>query len=397
MMKAQSFMDRLIPYLDDYQLTILKIQNWKNRAVPSGWWINLDMLENVALNKGGANMQPKELLQMYFETGIMVGRSLDGAGNPFPGNIQPVIPIENSNMAELAGFHQDLLQTVIAIEKMTGYNDITSGNPNPKTLVPGYEVAVTSTKRALAPMGFAEEYLSENLAEDVLCRMQQGLRKGGITGYAPAINTNSLRFIELSADISLRDYGIELQRKTSDDQKMWLLQQMQADIVNGFLDSSDAVMLVNTHNAKQAQMIWAYRVKRAKEKAHQQQMELMNQQTQGNMQVAQVAEQAKQATLQMELSSKENIKFMELQAELARKQMELNAQLQMKNMELMVKDKMNTDMSDAKRDVADTTAQAKIISSSIDHDAKMASTHLAGEQAKEKQEIANRKPSSTSK
>jgi len=63
----------------------------------------------------------------------------------------------------------------------------------------------------------------------------------------------------------------------------------------------------------------------------------------------------------------------------------------------MVKDKMNTDMSDAKRDVADTTAQAKIISSSIDHDAKMASTHLAGEQAKEKQEIANRKPSSTSK
>src|SRR5882672_2372017 len=57
-MRAQGIMERLVPYLDDYQLTILKIQNFKNRAVPSGWWIDLDALENVALNKGGKNMTP---------------------------------------------------------------------------------------------------------------------------------------------------------------------------------------------------------------------------------------------------------------------------------------------------------------------------------------------------
>lgn len=53
-------------------------------------------------------------------------------------NTQPVIPMANTAASELAMFYQDLLNTVMSIEKMTGYNDITSGNPNPKTLVPGY-------------------------------------------------------------------------------------------------------------------------------------------------------------------------------------------------------------------------------------------------------------------
>ena len=159
-MKAQGFMERLVPYLDDYQLTMLKIQNFKNRAVPSGWWINLDALENVALTKGGASMQPKELLQMFFETGVLVGRSLDAAGNPLAGNVQPVIPIENTAASELQMFYQDLINTISMVEKMTGYNDITSGNPNPKTLVPGYQLANQSTNDALFLLLFQKNVLA---------------------------------------------------------------------------------------------------------------------------------------------------------------------------------------------------------------------------------------------
>src|SRR6185503_19857930 len=138
-MKCQSTMDKLIPYADDYQLTCLKIQNFKNRAIPSGWWIDLDALENIALNKDGKNMSPKEVLQMLFETGTMLGRSMDAAGNPRSPNWKPMIPIENSVQAELEGFINDAMNTIGMIEKMLGFNDITSGNPNPKTLVPGYE------------------------------------------------------------------------------------------------------------------------------------------------------------------------------------------------------------------------------------------------------------------
>lgn len=359
-MKAQSFMSLLIPYLDDYQLTMLKIQNFKNRAVPSGWWIDLDALENVALNKGGKNMQPNELLQMFYETGVLVGRSVDASGNPQNPNWKPVIPIENTAASELAMFYQDLINTISMIEKLTGFNDVTSGNPNPKTLVPGYEVAQQSTADALYPMAAAEEYLSLKLAEAVLCRMQQGLKKAGtIEGYVPALNTNTINMIQLSSYIAFRDYGIQLEKKMSDDQRMWLLQQMQQDIMNGWLDTSDAVILVNTHNTKQAQMIWAYKVKKAKEAQNQQKLAELEKQNEGAIQSAQIAQQAELQKLQMELASKEKLEYMKIQGEL---QKEL---IRQQGESGRASEKHATQI-----EVADTTAQAKVITQQVSNMAK---------------------------
>jgi len=396
-MKAQGFMERLVPYIDDYQLTIYKIQNFKNRAVPSGWWIDLDALENVALSKGGAAMQPKELLQMFFETGVLVGRSQDGSGNPQSPNWKPVIPIENAAASELAMFYQDLLNTIMTIEKMTGYNDITTGNPNPKTLVPGYEMAQQSTNDSLYPMAYAEEYLTLCLAEDVLCRMQQGLRRGGISGYAPALNTNTLRAIQLNPGIKLRDYGIELQKKTTDDQKMWLLQQMQQDIANGFLNTSDAVMLVNTHNAKEAQMIWAYRVRKEKEKMQEYELQKIQANNEGASQAAQVAAQLDAQKIDQEWNYKLQHQQMLLEAELAKKQMELQAELQIKQYEMQIKYQMGAEANQTKETVADITAQAKVISSDIEQDGKAVAAEISGIHAQQKQEIANKKPTSSPK
>lgn len=364
-MRAQSFMSVLIPYLDDYQLTMLKIQNFKNRAVPSGWWIDMDALENVALNKGGKNMQPSELLQMFYETGVLVGRSVDASGNPQNPNWKPVIPIENTAASELAMFYQDLLNTVMSIEKMTGYNDITSGNPNPKTLVPGYEMAQQSTNDALYPLAFAEEYLTLQLSEAVLCRMQQGIKKAGtITGYAPALNSNTVRFIQIDSSMSLRDYGIELEKKMTDDQRAWLLQQMQQDIMNGWLDTSDAVILVNTHNTKQAQMIWAYKVKKAKERQQQQKMAEIQAQNEGSQQAAMIAQQGAMQQLQMEYQFKLKMEEMrvqgEIQKELIRQQGE-SGRASEKHATLI--------------EVADTSAQAKVITQQVSNLSKSSSNN----------------------
>lgn len=385
-MKAQGMMERLIPYLDDYQLTMLKIQNFKNRSVPSGWWINLDALENVALSKGGAAMQPKELLQMFFETGVLVGRSIGLDGNPLPANIQPVIPIENTAASELQMFFTDLVNTITAIEQMTGYNQITAGDPNPKTLVPGYETANISTNDALYPMAFAETYLSERLAEDVLLRMQQGIKKGGIEGYAPALNNNVLRFIQLSASIAMRDYGIMLEEKTTQEQKIWLMQLVQQDIANGYLDTSDAILIINTHNAKQAMEILAYRVKKAKQAAAEQKMRELEMANQGNLQNAQIAEQSKLAAKQMEgeieLQKTKMTIFGEIEKEKIRQQEETNRT----RLKIMGQGAVAADNNDAKVEAATITADAKIEAQS-----------MAVDGAIKKQEIANEKPVSTPK
>ena len=382
-MKAQSMMDKLIPYADDYQLTCLKIQNFKNRAIPSGWWIDLDALENISLNKGGKNMEPKEVLQMLFETGTMLGRSKDAAGNPMSPNWKPMIPLENSIQNELMGFIQDMQNTIQIIEKMLGYNDITSGNPNPRTLVPGYEIANQDTSDALYPLAFAEEVLTEELAGDVLCRMKQGLLKGKLTGVAPykGLGINTLRFIELDGDISSRDYGIELQKKSTEQEKAWILQQVNQDIANGLLDTSDAILVIETHNAKQAMQILAYRVKKAKEQQQNNAMQLNAQQGQQNQQSAQITAQSQQAIAQQEAQLKIQIAQIQAQTELQKEQIRAASN-----------ERIAAQSNSVKQSVGETAGQAKIISTALSGQSDIAKAHVAGLHQQQKQILSNAAP-----
>lgn len=368
-MKAQGMMERLIPYIDDYQLTMLKIQNFKNRAVPSGWWIDLSALEKIAMTKGGQDMQPKELLQMFFETGVLLGRSDTDGGTPQSPNWKPVIPIENTAASELQMFYNDLVNTISSIERITGYNDVTLGQASSKTLVPGYDAGQQSTNEALYPMVFAEENIMLRLAEAMLCRTQQALKRGNVSGFAPALNSNVLHFMEVSPSIAWRDYGIELEKRSSNDQKAWLMQAMQQDIANGFLNAADAITLINTKNVKEAQMIWAYRVKKEKENQQQQRMAEIQAQQQGNMQAAQIAQQAEAQKFQMQA-----------ELELQKEQMRIQGELEKERMRI----------ESAER-IAMANNNTKIQVSSEQGSAKENSTHIAGQSSIMKQQIANEK------
>lgn len=365
-MKAQGMMERLIPYLDDYQLTIYKIQNFKNRSVPSGWWIDLDALENVALNKGGKNMEPKALLKMFFETGVLMGRSHTLSGEPMGPNWKPVIPIENTAASELAVFYQDLIQTISQIEATTGYNAITSGDPNPKTLTPGYETANISTDDSLGGMATAEAWLTEQLAGDVLTRMQQGIRKGSIEGMIPykgALNSNALKFVSVSPDISDREYGIMLEEASTDGEKEWVMAQVQQDIANGMLDTSDAIMIISTHNAKSAMALLSYKVKKNKEMIAQQKQLEIQAQNQGSQQAAMIAAQSQQQLFQAEAQLKLQLKQIEVDGEIRKEELKQQYTLQgIREQNL------------AKQSVADTTGTAKVISSHVQNIPKLAET-----------------------
>jgi hypothetical protein len=368
-MKSQGIMERLIPYIDDYQLTMLKIQNFKNRAVPSGWWIDLSALEKIAMTKGGQDMQPKELLQMFFETGVLLGRSDTDGGTPQSPNWKPVIPIENTAASELQMFYNDLMNTLSAIEKITGYNDVTLGQASSKTLVPGYEAGQQSTNEALYPMVFSEENIMLRLAENMLCRTQQALKKGGVDGYAPALNSNLLHFMQISPEIAWRDYGIELEKRSSNDQKAWLMQVMQQDIANGLLSSADAITLVNTKNVKEAQMIWAYRVKKEKENQAAQRMAEIQAQQQGNQQAAQIAQEAEAARFQMQA-----------QLELQKEQMRIQGELQKEQMRIESAERIALSRNSTNLHVSSETASSK-----------ENSTHIAGQSSIMKQQVANEK------
>lgn len=285
-MRCLSMMERLIPVLDDLQMDFMRIQNLKARLIPNGFWIDLDALEATALQKGGKNMTTLQLLDMFYKTGILVGRSKDIMGENV--NYKPVIPLQNSIAAELTGMYQSVENNMMQLESMIGFNDATAGQTiNPKTLNGAVQQMDQTTNNALFPMQYGARWLMEQLANDMLIRTQQAVKKGGVSGYAPALGTNTLKFMEISPAIGAREYGILLEERPTDDQKQILLQQLGIDQQNQLVDSSDVMYIMNTYNIKQAQEMLAYKVKKNKQ--------AMQQAKQGEVQQQGEQQQAMQA------------------------------------------------------------------------------------------------------
>jgi hypothetical protein len=325
-MRTLSMMERLMPLADEYQMCIYRIQNFINRMVPSGWWVDLDALENVALNKGGENMKPVDLLQMFFETGILAGRSKDIMGNNV--NYKPVIPIDNNSYDQLKALYEHLQITITQMQSIIGLNELTDGStPNPKTLNGVASIAVESTNNSLFPIQFGERFLLESLANDMLLLMQQSLKMGKVEGFAKALNSNTLQFIAVSDELRMRDYGIMLDERPTDDQKQLLLMAIQQDQAHGYLDSADALYILNVYNVKQAQQMLAYKARKNKEAAQQSEMAKIQENNQGAQQAAMVAEQAKQQTLQLEWGLK--MQYMEREKELEGMLMQMEMQMKL--------------------------------------------------------------------
>lgn len=157
-----------------------------------------------------------------------------------------------------------------------------------------------------------------------------------------------------------------LEKKSTEQEKMMLLQAMQQDIASNLLDSSDAVMLINTHNVKQAQMIWSYRVKKAKEMMQQQEMEKIRLNNEGAKEAAMIAQQAA-AEMEMQRMEFEMQKDqMKYEYELSRLQMQLEAQAG-----------MNLENNMTKLEIADVDKDGRVGSASVQGQAKMTAQQIA--------------------
>ena len=67
--------------------------------MPFGWAIDLDAIEDVALGKGGAALKPSQVLDMFFQSQLLVYRRKDLGGNNV--NWKPIEVIQTSFAQEM--------------------------------------------------------------------------------------------------------------------------------------------------------------------------------------------------------------------------------------------------------------------------------------------------------
>jgi hypothetical protein len=294
--------EQCIPVVDSIMMAWYRLQQAVAEARPNGFSIDLDALEDIPLGRGGSDsLSPYETLELFLQKGVMPYRTRDLDGNRT--HYMPVNAIQGGLGNAAAEYYAVIQQNMQILRDILGFSEVSEGNAPERMLTTVAKLSDQATEDSLSPIANAEKLAFESMVNALMQRLQSVMRNNP-KNYINAIGQGSAKFISLSPELSMRDLAIKLENKPDAQEKEILLQYATKYMDAGLVSMEDLVMIRNTQNLKQAEMLLSYRMKKRREEIEQQaqQQSMMNGQIQ--QQSAMMAEQAKQQTLQLEYQLK---------------------------------------------------------------------------------------------
>ena len=315
--RIESLVSKSVGFADMIQLTHLKLQQVLSRMVPDGVYLDVDGLAEVDLGNG-TNYNPSEALNMYFQTGSIVGRSLTQDGELNRGKV-PVQELQTSNgMSKIQAMIQTYQYYLQMIRDVTGLNEARDGSTPAKDSLVGLQKLAaansnTATKHILQSLMYLTIRVCENISLRVADMLQFPLTEQSLLTSINTFNTNTLQEIK---KLSLHDFGIFLELEPEEEDKATLEQNIQIALQAGNIGLEDAIDLREIRNLKLANQSLKSRQKKKQEIERAQQLENIEAQAAAN------AESAEKAAL-AEVQKQQALAETEIQIEQAKSQFEI--------------------------------------------------------------------------
>ena len=355
--RIESLVSRITGFADMIQLTHLKLQQVMSRMVPDGVYLDADGLAEIDLGNG-TNYSPQEALNMFFQTGSVIGRSFTSEGDQNPGKV-PIQEIQSGNggakMQSLIGTYNYYLQM---IRDTTGLNEARdAATPDKNALVGVQKLAAANSNTATRHILQAGLYLTSETAECL------SLRISDIIEYSPTrdafiqqIGNHNVATLEEMQNLHLYDFGIFLELTPDEEEKALLENNIQVAVAQQGIDLEDAIDLREIKNIKLANQLLKIRRKQKQERDQAMQQQNIQAQSQANVQAQQAAAQMEmqkqQAMMQAETQleqMKAQIEAQKMQQEVFHKKELMQMEFQM-NMQLRQMDKQSVDQKEKQKE-----------------------------------------------
>ncbi len=321
--RIESLVGRMITYADLIQLTHLKLQQVIQRMTPSGVYVDADGLAEVDLGNG-TNYNPQEALNLYFQTGSIIGRSMTVDGDMNSGKV-PIQELpggggqQSQLLVQAYNYYMQMLRDV------TGLNEARDGSdPDPYALVGVQKLAAANSNTATRHILHSSLYITATIAEAISIRIKDVLQyhpqKEALISGIGRFSVGALKEME---NLHLHDFGIFLDLDPDEVEKQLVENNIQAALSRDQIFLEDVIDIRQIKNIKLANQLLKYR--RTKKEAADQQKAQKNiaAQSQANAQAAQAAELAKAQAENIKVEAKG--KLAELQTQLDIKKLESEA------------------------------------------------------------------------
>ena len=331
--RINSLVGRMMGFADMIQLTHLKIQQVISKVIPDGVYLDVDGLAEVDLGNG-TSYNAKEALNMYFQTGSILGRSMNTEGDPNGGRIpiQELVKSDGgSKINSLISTYQYYLQM---LRDVTGLNEARDGSmPNSDSLVGLQKLAAANSNTATKHILNAYLYLTVRTCENIVLRtadsVEFALTEEALKNSISTWNVGQLKDLK---NIHLYDFGIFFDMVPDEKEKEQLEANIQAALQSGSINLEDAIDIRQINNLKLANQMVKLKRKKAAEAA--QAANLANIEAQGaaNAQASEAAAMAEVQKRQAEIDTK--LKFEKGKSQFEIERMRVDAQIKRELMQL---------------------------------------------------------------
>ena len=330
--KIESLVRRVTGFADMIQLTHLKIQQVLARMVPDGVYLDADGLAEIDLGNG-TNYSPQEALNMFFQTGSVIGRSFTSEGEMNPGKV-PIQEIQSGSggqkLQTLIGNYNYYLQM---IRDTTGLNEARDGSmPDKNALVGVQKLAAANSNTATRHILQSGLFLTSQVAECL------SLRISDIIEYSPTaeafiqqVGAHNVATLEEMSNLHLYDFGIFLELTPDEEEKGMLENNIQVALSQQSINLEDAIDIREIKNLKLANQLLKLRRFKKEEKDQQVQQQNIQAQAQANAQTQQVAAQA-EVQKNMALTE-QKVNLVQIEAQLGLQKMQAEGAMKKELME----------------------------------------------------------------
>ncbi len=325
---VDSLVKRMIPFADQIQLNHLKLQQVTSRMIPDGVYLDIDGLSSINLGNGNT-YNPQEALNLFFQTGSVIGRSYTEEGEFNHGKI-PVQELTssgaNSKISSLISVYNYNLEM---IRSVTGLNEARDGStPDSKSLVGVQKMAALNSNTATRHVLRSALFTTQRLSECVSYRIADLLEYSDFKeDFIKSVGKYSVELMEEIKELHLHDFGIFIELHPDEEEKQVLEQNIQASLSSGKIDIDDAIDVRNIKNVKIASQLLKVRKKRRDKLEKQKQQENITLQAQAQQESQMAVEAKKQEGDARRLELEAQILQMKNEFELARMDKELQAKL----------------------------------------------------------------------
>ena len=317
--RIESTVSKITGFADMINITNLKIQQVISKLVPDGVYLDIDGLAEVDLGNG-TSYNPQEALNMYFQTGSILGRSLTQEGDMNRGKV-PIQELSSSNgqakLSALINTYQYYLQM---IRDVTGLNEARDGSaPMEDTLVGLQKLAANASNVATRHILQSSLYLAARTCENISLRIADSiefaLTNNSLQEAISAYNVGTLQEI---SKLHLHDFGIYLELEPEDEEKAQLEQNIQIALKSGGIDIEDVIDIREIQNIKLANEVLKQKRKKKAEADRQAQLQNIQAQANANAEAAEKAAFAEVQKQQALTQEKVNIEQAKSQFEIQR-------------------------------------------------------------------------------